>query len=359
MPGTPDTVGLDTTMADVIPGLAENADESPQTRSIELFLSIPQNTSPQDYAGGLRLRLRSSESVVADTTVTTRATVVAGGLAADAAVAEILPHTVTAGATHQEFSAYLLPTFGTGTTGINRVRISLPSGFSDSNVLEVRVGGTSVPFASNPSAGYVVVGLPRVWTSESVQIRFTTTVTTTATAAAMFPVFYDDTTTAGPEQVATEGDANRFADGDNWQVHVVPGPLARLDVSPKTATLTVGETRQFTASGSDGFGNHVPTSVGWRAESGMGTIDSSGFFSATAAGSGIVVAETGAVADTAFVTVNERPVEMTASPIDPRAPRRWSRCHSKAPALAPAPKPSATRAGHRSVSVWPRAATWP
>ena len=103
----------------------------------------------------------------------------------------------------------------------------------------VFVGDRQQPadFLSVGVAARLEVGFPRVSTSTTLQISFTTSVPTLATVASEFPVFYDDTTTSSPEQGATRGDANGIADGDNWQVQVLPGPLARLDVSPKAVLL--------------------------------------------------------------------------------------------------------------------------
>ncbi|MEM4389908.1 MAG: carboxypeptidase regulatory-like domain-containing protein [Candidatus Micrarchaeia archaeon] len=77
-------------------------------------------------------------------------------------------------------------------------------------------------------------------------------------------------------------------------VTVTPGPLYRLAVSPASATVTVGYTQHFTASGLDYYDNSLGTisdaELEWSVSGGVGTIDAGGVFTATTVGSGTVMA---------------------------------------------------------------------
>jgi len=66
------------------------------------------------------------------------------------------------------------------------------------------------------------------------------------------------------------------------------GTLTRIEVTPGSVELRVGETRRFTARGYDSSGNEVPVSPAWNASG--GTITSSGVYTATTVGSFTVTA---------------------------------------------------------------------
>ncbi|MDV4343621.1 tandem-95 repeat protein [Methanoculleus sp. YWC-01] len=84
-----------------------------------------------------------------------------------------------------------------------------------------------------------------------------------------------------------------------------PPVLTRIDVSPAEATLDVGATRQFTATGYDQYGNPIPAGeIVWSSTNDtVGTIDATGLFTATAEGSTTVTATAGEVSGTAEVIV--------------------------------------------------------
>lgn len=63
-------------------------------------------------------------------------------------------------------------------------------------------------------------------------------------------------------------------------ITVTPGPLASLTVTPNPTTLSVGQTRLFSASGRDANGNLVTVSPTWSVVAGGGAIQSSGLFTA-------------------------------------------------------------------------------
>ena len=80
--------------------------------------------------------------------------------------------------------------------------------------------------------------------------------------------------------------------------------LTTITVSPSTATLVVGNTRQFTAATKDQNGNPISAAVTWSSSNTtVGTIDSTGKFTAHAAGVAAVEAASGTVSGTAAVTV--------------------------------------------------------
>ena len=86
-----------------------------------------------------------------------------------------------------------------------------------------------------------------------------------------------------------------------------------IEISPADTTVVVGEDVQFTAVVLDSENAEIDTAVVWSAEGDIGTIDENGLFSATTAGSGIVIATVGDIADTAAVTVTEEAVPVIAS----------------------------------------------
>lgn len=91
-------------------------------------------------------------------------------------------------------------------------------------------------------------------------------------------------------------------------VTVTAGPFASILVTPNSASLQLGTTQQFTATGKDAGGNTVaipPPAVVWSVNmGGVGTINSSGLYSAgSGAGSAIITAAGGGKLGTASVTV--------------------------------------------------------
>lgn len=97
---------------------------------------------------------------------------------------------------------------------------------------------------------------------------------------------------------ATSGSLNGTA-----TVTVTAGPLATITVTPANPSVLSGGTQQFTAAGTDANGNSVTATYTW-STTGGGTIDSTGLFTATAAGGPYTVTATsGSVNGTASVTV--------------------------------------------------------
>lgn len=96
-----------------------------------------------------------------------------------------------------------------------------------------------------------------------------------------------DPHTVGTWEVSAEQDGVR----GTAIARVLPGAVARVVVTPGTAALREGGRSAFTAVAYDANGNHVPDAqITWRVEGGIGTVDATGMFLGTRAGSGEVVA---------------------------------------------------------------------
>jgi hypothetical protein len=106
-------------------------------------------------------------------------------------------------------------------------------------------------------------------------------------------------------------------------VVVTAGPLASIVVTPNPASMTVGDTQQFTAVGRDAVGNVVPVTPVWSLAAGGGSVNGTGLFTAgttpgtytntvratsgSIAGSATVVVTAGALAT---ITVTPNPASM-------------------------------------------------
>ena len=97
-------------------------------------------------------------------------------------------------------------------------------------------------------------------------------------------------------------------------VAVVHGALDILVVAPSTAEIVVGESRQFTVSGFDVYGNAISSlTIGFSISGSIGSINSIGMFTAgTATGTGEVVATSGGHTAEASVTVGAGPLDRIA-----------------------------------------------
>jgi hypothetical protein len=87
-----------------------------------------------------------------------------------------------------------------------------------------------------------------------------------------------------------------------------PPVLTTVSVTPASATVTVGNTQAFVASGRDQYGGTIAAAVDWTV-SGGGTISSAGVFTASAVGGPFTVTATstadGSISGTAAVTVGD------------------------------------------------------
>lgn len=90
-------------------------------------------------------------------------------------------------------------------------------------------------------------------------------------------------------------------------IHIVPGNLASLDVSPIRDTISADSSRLFTASGSDSRGNSVTDlgTLSWSVVNKIGTVDDTGLFMAHKIGAGFIqaVSDYGVEGTTDTITV--------------------------------------------------------
>jgi len=94
--------------------------------------------------------------------------------------------------------------------------------------------------------------------------------------------------------------------------------LTTVNVTPSSATVVVNGSQQFTATGYDQSGAPMNATFVW-AVSGGGSINASGLFSATTAGTFTVTATSGSVTGSATVTVNNASAPPPSSPPPPAA----------------------------------------
>jgi len=117
-----------------------------------------------------------------------------------------------------------------------------------------------------------------------------------------------------PYGVAVDGSGYVYvADSWNYRIQVFRptggSTLHCITVTPSSATLSVGEQQQFTATGYDSGGTVMTITPTWTSSNtNVGSISQSGLFTAIAAGTTTVTAESEGVQGTAAVTVTAEPV---------------------------------------------------
>jgi uncharacterized protein YjdB len=113
------------------------------------------------------------------------------------------------------------------------------------------------------------------------------------------------------EQRSDYHNANRKRMVDTATVHirVANAPVASVSVTPATATLTIGETAQFTTQVLDSAGNDIQgAEISWLSStSEVATVSSNGLVTAIALGTAAIVASSQGYSDTATVTATEEP----------------------------------------------------
>lgn len=93
------------------------------------------------------------------------------------------------------------------------------------------------------------------------------------------------------------------------RVQVAAGPLASIAVTPGSADVAAGSEQAFEAAGRDAFGNELPITPAWTVTGGVGTIGAQdGRLAAVTAGTGSVVATSGALSGVAGVRVVPGPL---------------------------------------------------
>src|SRR5439155_23079348 len=138
----------------------------------------------------------------------------------------------------------------------------------------------------------------------------------------------------------------------DFPVTIVPGPEARIDVSPPTGTVVAGGTLAFSGTPRDAFGNAISgLTVVWTVTGGIGTISAGGVLSASnLVGSGTVVASAGNAPQTTVAisvvpgaasrgTVDQSSLTMIAGATTTRAARVWDAYGTRSrPGTSPGPR---------------------
>jgi len=169
-------------------------------------------------------------------------------------------------------------------------------------------GSTSVTVRAGPLARIDVVPSPVTITADDIlpltalgydvrgnSVAVSPTWSATCGAVDAFGVY-----TPGPARLCLAY-ANESGISGVGQITVIPGRLARIDVTPPSATITADETAAYAANGYDAKANPVPVTPAWSAE--QGTIDASGRYAPGPAGTWEVRATDSGIAGIALVTV--------------------------------------------------------
>jgi hypothetical protein len=108
--------------------------------------------------------------------------------------------------------------------------------------------------------------------------------------------------TADPNVLGT-GDINAEVNGiiGVAKVTVIAGPVSSVSVSPTSASLDLGSSTDFTSVALDVNGNIINKTATWTTD--LGTIDNTGHYIASTAGSGTVTATIDGIKNSATVTV--------------------------------------------------------
>ncbi|MGD9099508.1 MAG: hypothetical protein PVF45_03440, partial [Anaerolineae bacterium] len=169
----------------------------------------------------------------------------------------------------------------------------------------VEVGDTQIFTATGFDAYGNRVSLTPDWSSDvGSMVGNTTGLTATATLNAR----------TSPAPATGSVTAEQGSVDDSAVVNLVSGPLTTLSVTPDAATVEVGTTQPFAATGADQYGNPVSVSPSWEASNG-GVSPASGpstvFTAQTnpAPDAVTVTATQGAASDVALVSIVAGPVE--------------------------------------------------
>ena len=108
----------------------------------------------------------------------------------------------------------------------------------------------------------------------------------------------------GRQEIVAEADG---ASALVFYANGTPGPVARLDVSPGSSTMTVGGSTQLSADAWDEFGNFISNpSVQWSSSAnGVATVTSAGRVNAVGAGTATIRATSNGVSDSHSTSVGE------------------------------------------------------
>ncbi len=163
----------------------------------------------------------------------------------------------------------------------------------------------------SPATASVVVGGTQAFTAATLDQNgkpITATVTWTSSNTAVGTIDSTGKFTAKAAGTTTitaaSGSVKGTATATVTAVTTPPPVLTKITVSPATASVVVGGTQAFTAATLDQNGKPITATVTWTSSNtAVGTIDSTGKFTAKAAGTATITAASGSVKGTATATV--------------------------------------------------------
>jgi hypothetical protein len=191
--------------------------------------------------------------------------------------------------------ALSLPASQTLTAGVAGAAMTVSSSPAPSAPLAVTLSSSSSKgaFSTSPSGP---------WTA--------TLGVTVGTGGASGSFYYEDTAAGSPTITAS---ASSWTPATRTET-VTAGPLARISLSPSSASVGRGKSVRFTASGTDAYGNaaSITTTPSWAVSpSSLGTFSnisgtSATFTAGSTVGSGTITANVGTISGAASITVRRK-----------------------------------------------------
>ncbi|MDX1404915.1 MAG: DUF6701 domain-containing protein, partial [Woeseiaceae bacterium] len=197
----------------------------------------------------------------------------AGNDAVTSAVAEISPNDVTTSSTGNSFTYDIQATISGSATGVNRVAITVPAGFSNVSVTGVQVDGSGVAYTDNTAGNAISVDLTtKVTASSKITVLFDADAPTSQDLTGVdFTSTVDDSSTGKPAQATSEGNGDGDSgDNNSWTVTTTNAPVAVTnavaeiapnDVETNSTGNSFSYDIQATIGGSDTGVNRVAITV--------------------------------------------------------------------------------------------------
>ena len=257
--------------------------------------------------------------------------------AVSSVAAEIVPNEVPIGMAAKRFVYSLAPRLSTKESGLNRIRVAIPSGFSVVSLDSILIDGRKL----DPDLdGKLLDGEYQVWSlGQLVDVRAGGTLRDDIDEQLRIDLVFHASTPSIPNefgvefvstvdhdrrgylwQSAAQGDANDVKeDANSWRVTVTPPRLVAISIQPDSTSLALGDSRQFAAIGrfNDGIERNITSSATWSATSPQLALDvTPGLVRATAVGLGFVGAKQNDI-EAPDAPVSVRPAELRALQIAP------------------------------------------
>jgi hypothetical protein len=209
--------------------------------------------------------------------------------ACDGVKAEIVPTSVITNFPNQRFRYTQEYTFGNSNTGLQRLRIAVPSNFTFVDVDSVRANNV---WLRRSTDDVLADGEFELWkTGANFDVRFLPVLVKnndphvdvifragTPSLADLtgkdFLSWVDHDRRGYPMQLASKGDANRQPDDNTWRVITRPVSITRIDIAPADTSVALGETVPYRAWArySDGSRTEVTNFATWNvAPAGLGS----------------------------------------------------------------------------------------